>query len=142
MTGNSPSNPQVDPRLPNDKLRAYAQSSEYAAHSVTIYSDAKWMARDILRLTARVAELESEIRDYEGPKCSELLAENTQFTYQIVALEAERDRLRAALRKYGKHSFECSHYEDVPTGLNKREHCVCGLNVALAGAADEMPPKG
>ena len=39
--------------------------------------------------------------------------------------EAERDALRAALKKYGEHSFPCA---------SEYDQCSCGLSEALRGA--------
>ena len=38
--------------------------------------------------------------------------------------EAERDALRAALKKYGEHSFSCA---------SEYDQCSCGLSEALRG---------
>ena len=62
--------------------------------------------------------------------------------------QAGRDRLRAALERYGKHSADCgiakARYERVPFSLKEREEhhkrlttCTCGLSEALAAGTDQ-----
>lgn len=45
------------------------------------------------------------------------------YQHEIEGLEQERDQMREALRRYGKHKPLCSWF---------REICNCGLDAALA----------
>lgn len=48
----------------------------------------------------------------------------------LAQLRAERDRLREALRNYGKHKRGCSVF---PRNTRLHPQCSCGLTAALGG---------
>jgi len=50
---------------------------------------------------------------------------------RVAALEAENERLVAALEDYGEHGSSCDY-----TGEARKWVCVCGLDAALAKAQD------
>lgn len=55
---------------------------------------------------------------------------------EIVALTAGRDRLAAALRKYGRHIGGCGQVWDEDTLVGSKP-CDCGLDAALQGQPGE-----
>lgn len=55
-------------------------------------------------------------------------------------LREERDALRAALTRYGKHDEACAYRWDVAGGYDDPRPCTCGLDAALASSPREATP--
>jgi histidinol-phosphate/aromatic aminotransferase/cobyric acid decarboxylase-like protein len=85
-------------------------------------------------LAERLREYQDGITGpYQDPLCLEaadrieaLEAENEEHMAAYRRVAAERDRLRAALRKYGMHGDKCGF-----------TFCRCGLSEALAAVEGE-----
>jgi hypothetical protein len=80
---------------------------------------------------ARLDQIERCILAVEGPA-----SDRRWMVAQLRALLAERDRLRAALEKYGRHESACHEVEltlCMREGHNETCRCTCGLDDALSG---------
>jgi len=114
---------------------------------------------EVLRLRAKVEDLERDVErgwhlhhKWECPKCRRFRTQSTNNDYKPGKFgvyeadcgcedEAENERLREALEKYGRHGKEC------PAGVEWRmgrqgdtdedAPCDCGLNAALREGSDD-----
>ena len=73
---------------------------------------------DLLTAADEADRLREDYKKLDNAACLQIVQAN--------ALRAERDRMRAALREYGKHLIGCTHAPMYP-------ECICGLDAALAG---------
>jgi hypothetical protein len=125
-----PSNPQLPHLL--ETARECAAKHRKLGYSPYRTVNASWLVRlddEIERLTRELEAIHTLNRAN--------VVTATAYANERDASDRQIERLRAALRKYGKHSFECVRYDKAP-GIDKRYECVCGLDRALEAApADE-----
>ena len=98
-------------------------------------SDETWGIDDASEpFKARIAELEDRLRDY-GAVLQHRDRVEDALRARLAAAEAERDRLRAALEKYGEHGAMCKYLLPSP-GIYGAHICTCGFRAALRGEGD------
>ena len=110
---------ELSERLSEERLRAFSETRGLLAV----------MARELL-------ELRAELKRAQADRDGHLEAFGRIKRYQLSA-EAEVERLREALRRYGRHDGQvcggptCDYLSDWPARRAGALPCTCGLSAAL-----------